>query len=296
LPKERAVQSIRKYNNNIILADDNGQEVIVLGKGIGFQAQQGAEVDMALAEKVFVPQESVHINQFASALSDFPYEYMILASKIVDHGKAALQVKLNPSIVVALADHLSVTLDLPGNDDVSMQSPLQLDVRHIYPSEFKTGVEALEIIRRERGIQLPEAEAVSIALHFINAELESPEMPATFRIVTITGGVVRIIEQYYAVELDKETLEFMRFSSHVRNLVIEYIIPPAKAKSGRRQRALKDDDELYELLMKRDRDVAECCGRICSWMRDKHRFVLRKNDVSFLAMHITKILEAVEKQ
>ncbi|MDR0376164.1 MAG: PRD domain-containing protein, partial [Spirochaetaceae bacterium] len=219
------MQNIRKYNNNIILAKDNGQEVIVLGKGIGFQTRQGAEVDMALAEKVFVPQESAHINQFASTLSGLPYEYMLLASKIVDHGKAALQVKLNPSIVVALADHLSVTLELPRNDDVPTQSPLQLDVRHIYPGEFKTGVEALEIISRERGIQLPEAEAVSIALHFINAELESPEMPTTFRIVTITGGVVRIIEQYYAVELDKETLEFMRFSSHVRNLVIEYIIP-----------------------------------------------------------------------
>jgi beta-glucoside operon transcriptional antiterminator len=289
------VRNIRKYNNNIILARDNGQEVIVLGKGIGFNVREGVEVDMGLVEKVFVPQESAHINRFASTLSDLPYEYMLLASKIVDHGKAALQVKLNPSIVVALADHLAVTLTLPLNDASAMESPLQLDVRHIYPGEFKTGVEALEIIRRERDIQLPEAEAVSIALHFINAELESPEMPTTFRIVSITGGVIRIIEQYYGVELDKETLEFMRFSSHVRNLVIEYIIPPAQPnRHGRR--ALKDDDELYELLMKRDRDVAECCERIRSWLQNMHKLTLRKNDVSFLAMHITKILEAVEKQ
>jgi beta-glucoside operon transcriptional antiterminator len=288
------VQSIRKYNNNIILANDNGQEVIVLGKGIGFQAQQGAEVDMSLAEKVFVPQESALINRFASTLADVPYEHMLLASMIVDHGKTALQVKLNPSIVVALADHLAVTLDLPRDSGAPLQSPLQLDVRHIYPSEFKAGIEALEIIRRERGIHLPEVEAVSIALHFINAELESPEMPTTFRIVKITGGVVRIIEQYYGVALDKETLEFMRFSSHVRNLVIEYIIPPAR--TPRRRRTLKDDDELYELLMKRDRDVAECCGRISSWLRETHSLTLHKNDLSFLAMHITKILEAVEKQ
>ncbi|MDR0761200.1 MAG: PRD domain-containing protein, partial [Treponema sp.] len=220
------MKNIRKYNNNIILARDRGQEVIVLGKGIGYQAQQGAEVDMSLVEKVFVPQETAYINRFASTLSDLPYEYMLLASKIVDHGKAALHVKLNPSIVVALADHLAVTLTLPQKDASPVQSPLQLDVRHIYPVEFKIGLDALEIIRRERNIQLPEAEVVSIALHFINAELESPEMPTTFRIVSITGGVMRIIEQYYGVELDKETLEFMRFSSHVRNLVIEYIFPP----------------------------------------------------------------------
>ncbi|MDR1250441.1 MAG: PRD domain-containing protein [Treponema sp.] len=223
------MRTIRKYNNNIILADEKGQEMIVLGRGIGFQALQGMEVDMSLVEKVFVPQETVHIDRFADTLSDLPYEYILLASKIVDFGKAALQVKLNPSIVVALADHLSVSLDLMTNNDptqVSLESPLRLDVRHIYPGEYKIGIQALEIIMRERNIQLPEAEAVNIAMHFINAELESPEMPTTFKIVTITGGVMRIIEQYYNVALDKETLQFMRFSSHVRNLVFEYLTPP----------------------------------------------------------------------
>jgi beta-glucoside operon transcriptional antiterminator len=223
------MRNIRKYNNNIILADDNGQEVIVLGKGIGFQASQGAEIDMSLVEKVFVPQESAHINRFADTLSDLAYEYMLLASKIVDFGKAVLQVKLNPSIVVALADHLSVSLEQMtnnSNSQASLESPLQLDVRHIYPGEFKTGVHALEIIKRERNIQLPEAEAVSVALHFINAELEAPEMPTAFKIVTITGDVMRIIEQYYHVTLNKETLEFLRFSNHVRSLVLEYLTPP----------------------------------------------------------------------
>ncbi|MDR1221111.1 MAG: PRD domain-containing protein [Treponema sp.] len=226
------MRNIRKYNNNIILANDNGQEVVVLGKGIGFQIPQGAEVDASLIEKVFVPQETAHINRFAAILSDLPYEYLLLASKIVDCGKAALQVHLNPSIVVALADHLFVSLEQMTNNDAapsSLESPLQLDVRHIYPGEFKTGVEALEIIRRERNIQLPESEAVSIALHFINAELESPEMPDTFKMVTITGDVMRIIEQYYDVALDKKTLEFMRFSNHVRNLVMEYLTPPPPA-------------------------------------------------------------------
>jgi beta-glucoside operon transcriptional antiterminator len=229
------MRNIKKYNNNIVLADDNGQEVIVLGKGIGFQVPQGAEIDMSLVEKVFVPQETAHINRFADTLSGLAYEYMLLASKIVDFGKAVLQVKLNPSIVVALADHLSVSLEQmtnSGNTQASLESPLQLDVRHIYPGEFKTGVQALEIIRRERNIQLPEAEAVSIALHFINAELEAPEMPAAFKIVTITGDVMRIIERYYNVALDKETIEFMRFSNHVRSLVMEYITPPPPGING----------------------------------------------------------------
>jgi beta-glucoside operon transcriptional antiterminator len=282
------VRNIRKYNNNIILAEDNGQEVIVLGKGIGFRALQGAELDMSLVEKVFIPQETAHINRFADTLSDLAYEFVLLASKIVDYGKEFLQVRLNPSIVVALADHFSVSLTQPLYK-AGMQSPLELDVRHIYPREFQIGLRALEIIRRERNIKMDEAEAVSIALHFINAELESPEMPVTFKIVTISGGVIRIIEQFYQVVLNKETLEFMRLSSHVRNLVIEYL-------SGHNQCTLKEDDELYDLLMTRDRDVAECCGRIETWLWEQHKLSLRRNDLSFLAMHITKILEGMAKR
>ncbi|MDR0557363.1 MAG: hypothetical protein LBG43_05790 [Treponema sp.] len=48
--------------------------------------------------------------------------------------------------------------------------------------------------------------------------------------------------------------------------------------------------------MTRNRDIAECCGRICSWLQDKHNLFLRKNDVSFLAMHITKIMQGMEKK
>ncbi|MDR2072037.1 MAG: PRD domain-containing protein [Spirochaetaceae bacterium] len=283
------MRHIRKYNNNIILAEDKGRHVIVLGKGIGFQALQGAEVDMSLVEKVFIPQETAHINRFADILSDLAYEYLILASKIVNYGKEILQAKLNPSILVALADHFSVSLTLSYNDSAAL-SPLQLDVRHIYPKEFEIGIKALEIIKNERNIMMGEAEAVSIAFHFINAEFESPEMPVTFRIVTITGGVMRIIEQYYNVILDKETLEFMRFSNHVRNLVIEYLIGP------KRKRAIKEDQELYDLLMTRERDIAECCGRIRLWLEEQHGLVIGKNDILFLAMHIIKILDGMEKK
>ncbi|MDR1029815.1 MAG: CAT RNA binding domain-containing protein [Treponema sp.] len=39
------MRNVKKYNN-IILAEDSGHEVIALGKGIGFQAIPGTEVEM----------------------------------------------------------------------------------------------------------------------------------------------------------------------------------------------------------------------------------------------------------
>lgn len=280
------MKNIKKYNNNIILAEDFGQEVIVLGKGIGFQAVQGMDVDINLVEKIFIPQESASIGRFADTLSGLSYEYVLLASKIVDYGKEKLKVRLNPSIVVALADHFSVVLQYPAK--ISTQTPLQFDIRYIYPDEFQTGIEALEIIKRERDINLPEAEALNIALHFINAEFESSNMPVTFKIVTITGDILRIVEQYYKIILDKETLVFMRFINHVRSMVIEYVTAPQNVKSS------KADDELYKLALSRLEGVAECCSRISDHLYKKYGLELHKNDAALLAIYITKIMEGIE--
>jgi beta-glucoside operon transcriptional antiterminator len=282
------MRNIRKYNNNIILAEDQGREVIVLGKGIGFQAIPGAEIDMALVEKVFIPpQDAVQISPYADTLSDLAYEYILLASKITDYGKEKLQLRLNPSIVVALADHLSVAFfRLEKNIDI--QTPLQWEIRHIYPEEYKIGLWALEIIRQERQVLFPESEATSVALHFVNAELESSHMPTTFKIVTITGDIMRIIEQHLNIAMDEESLDFMRFINHVRNLIVEYIAAPVHRNTP------KEDDELYDLVVLRHKGVAECCKRVCSYLREKHSLRLNKNDISFLAMHITKITERLK--
>lgn len=282
------MRSIRKYNNNIILAENNGQEVIVLGKGIGYKAIPGFEVDTDIIEKVFIPQESAHINRFADTLSGLAYEYLILASKIVDFGKKSLQRKLNPSVLVALADHLSVVFSrLDQNIDI--QSPLQWELRHIYPEEFKTGMAALEIIKQERNIQFPESEAVFIALHFVNAEFEPSDMPETFKIVGAIGGVMRIVEQSCNIVLDENAIELMSFTNCVRTIVFEHIAAPSPLKKQ------KEDDELYALTMNRQKKVAESCARIDAFLRDKYSINLSKNDLSLLAIHILKIAEILGK-
>ena len=43
------MQLLRVFNNNVVLARRGMEDVIVTGRGIGFQAQPGAEVDPALS-------------------------------------------------------------------------------------------------------------------------------------------------------------------------------------------------------------------------------------------------------
>jgi beta-glucoside operon transcriptional antiterminator len=281
------MKAIKKYNNNIILASDEGHEVIVLGKGIGFQTNPGSPVDMSLIEKVFIPQDTVQISRFADTLSDLAYEYILLATKIVDCGKALLQTKLNPSVIVALADHFSVTFTRPL-EYVDAQSPLKWDLRYLYPREFETGVRALEIIRREQQVALPEYEAANIALHFINAEIDSADMSTTFKIVAITSDIIGIIKDYLNISFDEGSFDLMPFVIHLRNLVLKYTVRPDQKVLG--------DDDLYTLVMQRYPEAAECCRGICGYLRETHGWEPVRNDILFLTLHIRRITESLAKK
>jgi beta-glucoside operon transcriptional antiterminator len=281
------MKNIRKYNNNIILANDRGHEVIVLGKGIGFQVNPGSPVDTRLIEKVFVPQETSQISRFADILSDLAYEYIILATKVVDCGKELLQTKLNPSVVVALADHFSIVFRR-FQEHIDMPTPLKWDIRHLYPREFMAGMKGLEIIRLERQFDLPESEAVNIALHFINAEIDSVDMPTTFQIVTITSDIIGIIKAYFRITFDEEAFDVMSFVLHLRNLVLKYTVHP-------NQKAQNADEELYALVTKRYPDASACCGHISAYLRDTHGWEPLRNDLLFLTLHIKRITESLTR-
>ncbi|MDR1030821.1 MAG: PRD domain-containing protein [Treponema sp.] len=281
------MKSIRKYNNNIILAYDRGHEVIVLGKGIGFQASPGSPVDTSLIEKVFVPQESIQISRFAEILSDLAYEYILLATKVTDCGKELLQTKLNPSVVVALADHFSVAFQRLQEPNV-MQTPLKWDIRHLYPKEFQAGLQGLEIIRQERQVVFPESEAVNIALHFINAETDSSDMPTTFKILTITSDIIKIIKEHFHITFDEESFDVMPFVMHLRNFVLQYTVHPNQKSPTR-------DDELYGMIIQRYPEASACCNRICTYLQETQGWKLLHHDLLFLTLHIRRITERLSQ-
>jgi beta-glucoside operon transcriptional antiterminator len=273
--------AVRKCNNNIIFAEDNGRQIIALGKGLGFHLCPGGEVDMSLVEKVFVPQEAVQLNHFSDILADLPYENVILASKIVDLGKMRLGQTLNQSIVIALADHLSFAIKR-HNNYLDIQMPLVWDIKHIYPLEFAVGEEALGIIKRETGIAFPRGEAAAITLHFINAESEFADMPNTIKMSDILRKSVGIVEAHYNTVFDENSFDFNGFVALLRNTVMRFMY-----RTGEKQ--VEEDTVLYELLHKRYSYAFACAEKVSSFIEKEYGWRLSGNDISFLTLYIDRI-------
>lgn len=74
----------KQLNNNIVIAsDDQGREVVLMGKGIGFGCKPGMEPNMALVEKRFFGFSSgAHTQQLAELLIVFPWSISPWESKL----------------------------------------------------------------------------------------------------------------------------------------------------------------------------------------------------------------------
>ncbi|WP_284141502.1 MULTISPECIES: PRD domain-containing protein [unclassified Virgibacillus] len=270
---------IKSLNNNIILAkSEKNEELIVFGTGIGFKKKKGDVVDESQATKVFQSEKNIQTSQFLEHISP---EMLAVTEKIVRLGEENLQKKLNQSILFSLADHLQFAKERPN--DVNQDNPLQWEIPYLYHDEYEVGKLALQLIEKEIGLTLPEMEAAFIALHFVNAQIDTNSMEDTIQITKLIKNAVKIIQQLFDVHLDKTTISYSRFITHLR-----YFLARHKSKSTV---DVNMDETLKEIIQERYMK-SYACGLIIKEMVEKEfQWQVSNDEISYLVIHIERLLQ-----
>ena len=146
----------RVFNNNLVLArDEAGREVILTGRGLGFQARPGQVVDETRVVRTFVPSDGRDPDHLAQLLSGIPPEHIQLVSDALSEvGLDA--VGKNPALVIAVADHVSFALRRMAIG-MDLEYPLLAEVRHLYADEYAQARALLGAINARSEIRLPDA-------------------------------------------------------------------------------------------------------------------------------------------
>lgn len=274
---------IKKINNNIALAiNAKDEEVIVIGKGIGFPKTPYELRDESIIEKIFVTQSN---NDYLEMFKDIPLEDIYLTQEIIKYGEEYLGKKLNTNILLTLSDHISYAIQR-FNQGVEVKSPLEWEIKHLYPDEFKIGVKAIEIIRNERGIRLTEPESVFIALHFINAQIGDNKIDQTAKITEIIGDILGIVKYHFKIELDESSINFTRFVKH-----LQYFIYRQLNKSS-----LEGENEnLYKIVEKQYTNENECVHKIEEFLKSNYGWNCSIDEKLYLVLHIQRVTSRVTK-
>lgn len=98
-------------NNVVVVKDKNGNEKIVMGKGLAFKKNVGESFDDSKVDKVFILASNDISNKFQELIRDVPASHINLADEIISYAKMQLGKKLNDMIYISLTDHLHTAIN-----------------------------------------------------------------------------------------------------------------------------------------------------------------------------------------
>lgn len=272
------MKMIRQINNNAALAlDNNGNEVVVLGKGVGFPKMPYELTDLSRVEKTFY---DVNPKYFGMA-AELPQPLVLACAEIAEQAEIELDCELNPNFPFTLADHLNFAMERLQKG-VEVSTPLAYDVKHLYPRETELAYQALQLIEREMGLRLPESEAVNIALHLINAEAEAGDMHSMMMTLKIIADVDGLLQRELGITLDKDGFAYSRFSMHLRYLI-------QRLASGKQA-----DNKISGMLAQVRREhpqVYRCSRAVADYFEQEWGWKCNDEEVLYLMLHISRLQE-----
>ena len=186
----------RVINNNILCTiDEKGNEMIVTGKGIGYKKRVGEFVDVSSIEKTYCMADKSEQKKLRELVSQIPLEHLKLTEELIDYIKGEISQPLNESLLITLADHISFAIQR-REQGIEFTNPLSDAIQCYYPTEYRLGQHCLKTIEQEYGVQLNPDEASFIALHIVNAELNS-SMNEMHDMTRLMDGCIQVTEFYY---------------------------------------------------------------------------------------------------
>lgn len=131
--------------NAVISNDENGQDVLLLGSGLGFKSHIGDMIDQERVEKQFILKDKDHKSQFREILETVPQEYIMVAEDVIDYAVHAHDMTLNETIHISLVDHIYHAVENFQQGIVVPNSILH-DIIRFYPDEYEVGQKMLEVL------------------------------------------------------------------------------------------------------------------------------------------------------
>lgn len=270
------------FNNNVVqILGINNEEIIVMGKGLGFQKKPGDEVNQDLIEKRFILQntDTDMVGELSRVYVDLDSEEIDLVLEIIHQGQEKLGQTFDISLYIALADHLHYTIQRT-REGLTLQNPLAWEVRKFYPEEFQLGKDTIELVKEKMTLQLADDEADSIALHFINAQKDGGLLEKNRLISKIVSDILEIVRLHFGEVRDEESISYNRFITHVQYFAQRVANSLVQGKN---------DAFLYEQVKENYPHAFACTEKIKSYVESAYNFAMSRDEQVYLTIHIQRL-------
>ncbi len=269
-------------NNNVaVVMDENGQEKIVMGRGICYKKKAGDDIRDGEVDKTFFLSAADISNKFQELIQDIPIEHIAVGEEIIAKAGQKLGKKLNDTVYISLIDHVHTSI-IRFLEGITVKNVLLWDIRRFYKEEFRIGLWALDLIQEKCKVQLPEDEAGFIALHLANAQMDQENMHNMYEITRIIQEVSNLVKYCFKIDFDEDDVYYFRFITHLKFFAQRLV----------EQRIYKEDDmeDLWEVIKGKYPESYHCVEKITKFIGSKYNYNLSKEEQLYLTIHTERVV------
>lgn len=276
----------RIYNNNVVMVENqNGEEMIVIGRGLAFGKKVGEFPDEKQIEKIFTLAEHGIGNKLAKLIQEIPAIYLTITEEIVAMIRKDSDLNPNDSIYITLTDHISMSLEREKTHLV-FQNPLLMEIKQFYKKEFALSREAAKIIYKHMGIHISEDEMGFITLHIVNATLNQQADKLVLSLQMISR-ILKIVQEHYEVEFDQESLLYERFLRH-----LQFFARRVLDRDGKQL----DDVSVLHLTPQKYPKAFACVAKIDDYVWKTYHKNITDSEKEYLIYHILTLISNEEER
>ncbi|MGX1194266.1 glucose PTS transporter transcription antiterminator GlcT [Metabacillus sp. SLBN-84] len=227
-------------NNNVLIAEhDSFEEVVLIGKGIGFGRKRGDRLEETSYEKMFVLKSQKEQEQFKMLLPFVDEDMIEVVSDVIHYIAEQVKLPLNEHIHIALIDHITFAIKrLQKGMDI--KNPFLTETKTLYPNEYMIAEEVVHMINDRLKVDLPVGEIGFIALHIHSAITNKPISDVN-QFSQLIGQLIGVIEDSMKLKVNQDSVNYMRLVRHLR-YTIERVLSGESV----------EEPEKFALLLKKE--------------------------------------------
>lgn len=269
---------LRVLNNNAVVVHHGDREKIVFGLGIGFQKGKNDPVNQKKIEKIFSMEEETP--KFEQLLKTLPIEVIEVGEEIISYAEGEMHLPLSDHIHISIIDHLAFALERI-KQGFTIENKLLHEIKALYQEEYSIGVWAIQKIKKDLGVGLPEDEAGHIALHLHTAKLQTGSMEETMHRTSLIQELIQIVEDRAGLELADRGMSYHR-------LVVHLNFALSRAEDGK---VFDDmDPEMLELIQTKYEKAYAVAYELADYVKQEAGLPFPLPEIGYIALHIQRIL------
>lgn len=265
-------------NNNVLIAEHPSyEEVVLIGKGIGFNRKHGDFIETDSVEKLFVLKNEKEQQNYIKLLPFIDNDLLEVIISAIGLIKQRTHTQLDEHIHVALTDHLMFAINRVSKG-MEMSNPFLVETKTLYRHEYEIAAEVVEFINEKTGVYLPVGEIGFIALH-IHSAMTNRNLSEVNQHSQLVSRLVKMVEEQFEIDIDKESIDYMRLVRHLR-FTIERVVKGEKV----------EEPEKINSLLKQEYPVCyNLSWKLIKVMQQTLKMKVFDAEAVYLTMHLQRI-------